>query len=318
MATTNANISIDQIVISWLGKRGYSIHYYWKALLLAQEAVQELGMTSVPLTRHALLTKAEGEHWYTLPEDFSSYLRVGARFGDVWYPVRISERLMPYANTDGQGDMSAIDFGPDTNIQGNKIGWSAGQTYNASFNPADFNPADLQTTSSTIPQVSNPQPPPYDYCVDGWACYNYPYGGMTSQYGMGVYFDIQRGIIMAAEGLAYNELYLVYTGIGAVDQMTDIPVIAQAAIEAYISWKYAVNKRDISRAEAQDWERMFDQQHRLVRARVQRWDVMDVIQAFEDRFIRIPYYPVTPSTNSSSVAAAPVGFGYYIFSYALA
>lgn len=318
MSTTNANISIDQIVISWLGKRGYPIHYYWKALLLAQEAVQELGMTSVPLTRHALLTKTDGEHWYTLPTDFSSYIRVGARYGDTWYPIRISESLMPYANTDGQGDMSALDFGPDTNIQGDKIAWSAGGlTYNSNFNPADFNPADYHTADTAYATVSNPQPPPYSYCVDGWACYSYPYGGMTSQYGMGVYFDIQRGIIMAAEGLAYNELYLVYTGIGAVDQMTDIPVIAQAAIEAYISWKYAVNKRDISRAEAQDWERMFDQQHRLVRARVQRWDVMDVIQAFEDRFIRIPYYPTLPAGANASTSGQ-TGFDFYIFDYPLA
>lgn len=304
--STDAHISIDQIITSWLGKRGYTLHYYVKAAFLAAEAVQELSLTSLPMLHHALLTKEAGQNWYTLPKGYTDYVRVGVRFGDTWMPLRISERLMPYSNTDGDGDMNPAEFGEDMNVLGANSSWYSGASNPASFAAGSFSAGSFST-------VPTPAPTP-TAIVDGWGVFSDGYA-YASRYGLGVYFDVARGIIVAPDGFAFDEIYLVYTGIGTIDNMTGIPVYAQAAIESYIDWKYAANKRDISRGEAQDWERKFDNQHRLLRARVQRWSIEEVAASFEDRFDRriTVGFLLSDNTNNSTVHA--IAIGGYPYSY---
>lgn len=265
--------------MSWLLKRGKSVHYYIDCMLLASEAVRELAFTSLPLPQHTLLTKVEGQNYFQLPAGFSDVVRVGVRYGDMWWPLPIADRLMPYSNRNGQGDLNPDEFGSDMNTGGSNISWYSGASNAANFSGDDFAPADFQTEdsgggSSAISPLSS-----------SWYWGDFGIAGPYNIYGSrwyGVHIDVAHGLILVPEGFPFDEIYLQYIGIGTVDNMTEIPLNAQAAIEAYMDWKYAANKRNVGRGEAQDWERKWDNQHRLLRARYNQLGIEDINRIFGD------------------------------------
>lgn len=306
----NAHISIDQIVVSWLGKHGYTMHWYIKALLLAQEAVQKLSLKSMPMLHHRLLTKEDGENWFTLPEGYADYVRIGVRYGDTWIPVRVDGRLMPYPNSDGLGDLDENEFGDDLNTEGGNASWYSGASNPADFSSSDFSGTDFQTetaTAAAVPATGDWR----SYVVDGW------YGGTLYQR-RGVAIDTARGLIVTPYAFGHNELYLVYTGIDTVDNMTGIPVIAQAAIEAYIDWRYEAYKRNPLLWKVREAKDHFDNEHRDLRALVQRWSIEDVVNAFEGRFAEAYMFLQQGSTTNTDVAVASSGPGFpYTFPFSL-
>src|ERR1044072_7437500 len=97
-------ITVKQIVYSWLLKREKTLHSAFKGYALAAEAVQELALTSMPLLKHKILTKEEGEDWFMLPDDYTDWVSIGLRDGGHHYPLGVASNLLPFRNTIG-GDM---------------------------------------------------------------------------------------------------------------------------------------------------------------------------------------------------------------------
>ena len=79
MTPTNAFISLDQICYSWLLRQNKTIHFYYKALSLASEAIRELSLTSLPLVNHKIIEKQDDETWFILPNDYTDWVSVGLR-----------------------------------------------------------------------------------------------------------------------------------------------------------------------------------------------------------------------------------------------
>lgn len=274
-----ALISVDEICSSWLLKKGKTYHSWWKILPIACEAVQELVLTSIPAVHHTELTKTDDEKWFVIPKGFTDWVSVGMRIGDRWQPVGVSQRLMPYPNSCEGGGQFNDQFGDQFKKRGSWKSWLNNEcTYGTSdFFADDFFDEEFSTTDTTVVTESplNDNLPigyrsffPYNYGVyDTNAVGELVQGHFTNwQRPDEVTFNVQQGIIMCPDNFPSNKLYLVWVGIGKADTMTYIPVKSQAAIEAYIDWKYAQNKRN-NASEARYFKMMFDEQHRLMRAR---------------------------------------------------
>ena len=144
MTPQNAFISIDQICNSWLLKRGKSIHSYYKIMVLAAEAIQELALTSLPLVSHKIIKKQSNESWFTLPQDYTEWVSAGIRVGEFWRPVSISNRLMPMPN-----EIANSEYNGEYNMGNSWTSWLNPAIGNVSptnpttpyFNTQYFNPA---------------------------------------------------------------------------------------------------------------------------------------------------------------------------------
>jgi hypothetical protein len=93
------------------------------------------------------------------------------------------------------------------------------------------------------------------------------------QYGIGdgtrldsVVINVEQGIIVCPKQFPSDYLYFAYVSTGNASTMTKIPKNAQAAIEAYITWKYFATKRN-RQQDAAIAKANFDNQHRLLRSR---------------------------------------------------
>ena len=300
MKANNAFITIDQICFSWLAKKGKTIHSYYKALLLAAEAIQELSLTSLPLINHKLLTKQDNETWFMLPGDYTEWALVGIREGEHYRKIPVSNKLMSFPRYIGNGQLDN-QYGQGIDTCGDYTGWlnpgmivtippppppppptiqhfsgaffgditfftgtSTGAT--AHFSSTTFSASTFFTEGTPDPTTAIYQPPALNTS-----------GGRQDI----VTFNPAKNLIMVPAGFPSNELYLVYVGIGGVDSMTHIPVIAQAAIEAYMDWKYYHNKRGRI-SEGREMKHHYDEQHRILRARLNPIDVVDIIRMMDE------------------------------------
>lgn len=79
--TAGALISVEEITEDILLKRGMTQHFWWRILPLVCEAVQEIGLTSMPIVRHTQITKLPNETWFKIPNGFIDWVSVGIRSG---------------------------------------------------------------------------------------------------------------------------------------------------------------------------------------------------------------------------------------------
>lgn len=300
MHVNQAFKSLKEICNSWLLKNEKHPNSMWKIIPLAAEAIQELTLTSLPMVQHALLTKPDGQNWFVLPEDFTAVVSIGIRDGETYRSIGMSNMLMPAGAKNTGGDLNPDEFGNDLGVRGDQVNWA---DYGTTGRPADFSAADLLDTDFDTEGV---------VAIGGsaWA------GWWRTDT---VAINVAQGQIMAHSQFPGSELYLVYVGIGNINTMTHIPLIAQAAIEAYIDWKYIQNKRGGIR-EGGAFMKLFQRQHKILRARINPLTVTDIKQLRNQQWY--PRNSVSSlslaATNDGSAAVAPTGFDYYTFSYALA
>lgn len=261
METYGAYVSIQEIVNSVLLRMGKTIHSTWKILPLACDAVREIALTSSLMIQHTILTKQNTESWFTLPSNYTDYLSVGIRQGDMWRPIPVEKQLMASPMIGGDGQFTVPEHTGEFNIGGDT--W---QKWVNNDCCGDLN------QNGYYPYLF-----PYGWWFY-WSDHMNDYGESTGRYfGYGdgqrndiCYINTQDNIIMVPNCFC-NELYLVYTGIGKVDTMTHIDVRAQAAVEAYVAWKYEANKRNgINAGRALKEE--FNLQHQIMRARMNELD----------------------------------------------
>ena len=122
-----------------------------------------------------------------------------------------------------------------------------------------------------------------------------------------VQFNVEKKIIMCPDNFPSSSLYLVYVGVGRADTMTNVPVKAQAAIEAYIDWKYAANKRG-NLAEARYLKTEFDNQHRLLRARYNTLNTTAIRRIVDRGYERASWVGNNYGTTSPCQTAANITY----------
>lgn len=102
------------------------------------------------------------------------------------------------------------------------------------------------------------------------------------QFGLGdgtrldsVVINVEQGIIVCPKQFPSDYLYLAYVSTGNANTMTKIPKNGQAAIEAYITWKYYATKRN-RQQDAAIAKANYDAQHKLLRSRNNTLTTTDV------------------------------------------
>jgi hypothetical protein len=139
----------------------------------------------------------------------------------------------------------------------------------AVFNSQYFNSSQFQTSTPSQESTETAE------CIWPWNCSLTRYRTDTVAVG--------PGYIIVPGGFSGTELYLVYVGIGSVDTMTYIPVKAQAVIEAYMDYKYALNKRG-RLSEAGIYKQIYEQQHAIYRARESPWTIQTIKNILNRKF----------------------------------
>lgn len=102
------------------------------------------------------------------------------------------------------------------------------------------------------------------------------------QFGLGdgtridsVVINVEQGIIVCPKQFPSDFLYFAYVATGNANTMTKIPKNGQAAIEAYITWKYFATKRN-RQQDAAIAKANYDAQHKLLRSRNNTLTTTDV------------------------------------------
>jgi len=318
----SALISVSDICNSWLLKKGKTeTHSWWKVLPIACEAVQELTLTTIPMVHHAILKRDSSGVFFELPKGFTDWVSVAIRVGERWVPVNPSTKLMPFPNSCDNGGKFDSEFSDIFKTRGCWKSWlnRSCTSNNADFFDEDFFKDDYSDTDTESTQPDNINNDWYPY---GNGLYNlFPYFGYTyntNSQGEAIQgyftnahrpdeiqFNVAQKIIMCPQNFPSDDLYLVYVGIGSADSMTSIPIKAQAAIEAYIDWKYVQNQRG-KIGEAKGWKMLYDEQHRLLRARFNELTTTSVRRVY-DRGYMVGGYGwggagmTTPACSSSTI-----------------
>lgn len=325
--SNTALISIEEICNSWLLKKGKTYHSWWKILPIACEAVQELTLTTIPMVHHTILQRDSSGVFFRLPEGFTDWVSVSIRVGNRWIPISATTRLMPFPNSCENGKEYDTEYNKDFKQIGDYKSWLNREckVNNNDFFDEDFFEDDFSEEQTTITQPNNINNNWYPYGY--WRTYGafFPFFGYTQNTNSQgeavqgyftnlprpdeVQFNVAQKIIMCPDNFPADDLYLVYVGIGAADSMTSIPVKAQAAIEAYIDWKYIQNQRG-KLNEAMGWKEEFNLQHRLLRARFNEMTTTSVRRVVDRGYMVGGFtyganvFPTTP--------CAPSSISYYI------
>lgn len=283
----NGYVSLKQIVNTLLAKKEAPKHRFWKYLILAAEAVRELQLTaSMEIINHVILTKDADNDYFELPKGYTDHVVVGARVGSYWRPIAMTENLMGIPNTQGNGQYSSEFDNGQIDVNGNYTSWvnPSGADVPASFSEDDFSSDDFQDAdSTTTPTNQNTNPAiltnnsfgvanglyPFFFSnyVDNWAEMRGRQFGLGDGMRVDNYtINREKGLLIVSKSFPYSELYMQYVSIGKADTMSQIPIEAQSAIEAYVNWKYEENKRN--GANVNYLKNEFNEQHRMARARI--------------------------------------------------
>ncbi len=230
-------VTLDKIVRSALFQRGYPIHYYALFLKLGADGFRELSMDSLRLINTVKIPVTSYKA-APLPCDFLDYVKIGIAQAGYVQPLVYSEALNRLPNYDSQGNIIVY---PDI---------FQSEATNGNVNGVGF----------------------LGYNWVTWNEYNEPTGRL---YGLGTFpgpngFKVlpERDIIQLDDNSVATNIILEYISDGqCCDSCSRITSYAQAAIEAYIFWKYKEFNRYYSNADRQLARQEFINQHRILRGR---------------------------------------------------
>lgn len=254
-------IDLKEVVNTMLAREGAPIHRFYKYVMFAAEAVQELQMMgSLPILNHVILNKDTDNDYFTLPNGYTDHVTVGVRVGSFWRPLAMSPSLMGMPNYQDNGQFSTQFNQNQFDVQGDYTTWSL-SNQGDTFLPNGFNVGLSPFFMS-------------DY-LDNWG----ELKGRQFGVGDGMRTDTyiinrELGLLIVPHSFPYDKLYMIYVAIGGANTMTKIPIEARACIMAYVDWKYEAKKRNgknIAQLENEFWN-----QHRLMRARFNPFTATDL------------------------------------------
>ncbi len=273
-----AFISIREICNTYQLDRGKTVHQLWKTIPLACKAVQELSMMTLPIVHHIIINKEPNAPYFKIPEGFVDWVSVSMRVGNRYVPVPVSNNLIPFLPQNCKPNPFSSSFGGSFKHGGDWKSWlnKECEYEGADFFADDFFDDDFSQNNGVISEGGN--------CITKDFAYGgfFPFWGNFGVNTQGefikggftymsrpdeVAFNIPKKMIVVPDGFPSECLYLVFIGKVEASSMTRVPLTAQACIEAYIDWKMALKKRD-NLSSAREYERLYNDQHRLLRARL--------------------------------------------------
>lgn len=305
MTPNGAFVSIDEIVNAWLFKNGKTVHSYAKVLAFAAEAVREMSYTSMNLVQHKILVR-DCQDWWDLPSDYSDYVSAGIRVGQFWRPIGVRTGLMPFPYTDGIAQYNPSEFSEvpgEMNTSGEWVNWLGPECDPADFWNTDFYLDDFTTQERVTPELpanNVTNIPTYNQYLPYQGFIPFFFSDLYNEWGQNkgrafgfgdgnridsININVEKGIITCPWHFPGKELYLCYVGIGNVDSMSMLPKKAQVVVEAYISYKMAITKRNGIR-EGGAFKQLYDNELRLLRAKNDVLTTTDIKRAVGRAFGR--------------------------------
>lgn len=249
-------ISVDSMVRSLLLRRGYPMHFYLQFLKYGSDCVRELTFSTLKVVKTAIVTVDAGGA-FDYPSDYAQWVRIGIPNGQHILPlVRNRNTFNRLQNVDNHGQPVPFD---DSNMVNVGRAWAEWFAYGCNFN---------------------------EYGEFKGGIFDYGAGYETD-----VFEDIpERRQIQLSQNLASSDIVLDYVPMpNSCDNLTRVTPLAQATIEQYMVWQMKEHGRHYSRAEAKDDERMYNDELRELRARMNPLTLRDINRIFVRGNKRIKY-----------------------------
>lgn len=272
---SGAYISISQIVNSYLFAKGKDEHSFVKVTGLVASAVQELGFLGVMTVNQVLLNRDASQQWFTLPDDYCDWVSVGVRCGDKIFPLRVDQRLMKSPAFDNTGGFSGVDIGEGLDTDGNWTNW-----VNCAYTPSTF---------SSTTGVYGPCCTFQGSYIDGWNSLIDPWYWNDI-----VNINPDKGIIMVPQNFTSTEMVLTYVPSYSVDKMLKIPLLAQGVIEAYVAWRWELNRRRPLVGQLQTARQEYENQLRVLARRMSTLTAADIKHIRDDAWAKRAMHLVLP------------------------
>jgi len=246
-------VVLDGVVKSVLLRRGYPMHFYLQFLKYATDCVRELGYSTFKTVQTTIIL-ADDYGQVALPENYEKWIRVGLLNGQHVRPLVQGQGFYRQLVTDTEGNPQPYS----TQNHAYTGGWS---------------------------------------WLNSWLYNVNEYGEATGGYfgrGMGYEMDMfeeipERNVIQVSQELAGHYIVLDYTpNVAHPDNLSRVPQMAQATIEQYIIWQMKEHGRHYSKNEAKDEERMYFDQLRHLKARLQPMTADDWIRSFRRGYMSTP------------------------------
>lgn len=277
-----ALISLKEICVRYLVNSQKTTHSMWKVVPAACKGVQELSMLSLPIVHHVKLYKEPNAPYFKIPEGFVDWVTVGMFEGSRYVPLPVSNNLLPFLPQNCKPNPFSSAFGSSFKHGGE---WKSWLNRECSYNGDDFFKDDFfdddysegevkikDELCCTSPNFAYGGLFPY-----GWGSYTMYGLNTTGEFTKGTFtylgrpdevtFNIPKKMIIVPDNFPSNCLYLSFIGDVQADTMTQIPLIAEAAIHAYIDWYIESRKRN-NVLNTNNARKDFDREHRYLRARL--------------------------------------------------
>lgn len=230
--------TLHKVITGYLLQRRYPIHFYVEFLIYAQRCFQEIHYDTLGNVRTKKLPINEYGA-VTLPCDFMDWCKIGVPNGQFVKPLANRPGLSRLNNFDSNGTKIAY---PEVNNVFNGIygGWNTVR-YNDQLESVGRNYGSRGNQLNTFKVL------------------------------------LDRNEIQVNIDIQANEIVLEYISDGQEsDNATKITPYAISTLEAYINWKMKENGRSYSEYERTRAQRQFDQQHRILRARMNPLSIADI------------------------------------------
>lgn len=239
--------TLDKIVRSQLLNNQYPIHWYVQFMKFASDGVRELSFDTLRIINSVLL-EVNSYKAIDLPCDFVDWISVGIQQGQYIQPLVTSPSINRLFHYDSAGDITPYpdQFKEDDEKNGNidGIGFLG-----------------------------------YNWVT--WNEYNEPIGRL---YGLGNFAGSNGFIVLPERNQIQLDnascakcIVLQYISDGQqCNSATMINSYAIKTIQSYITWQYKLHSRSYSDGQAQESERIYNNDHRILRGRMNDLSITDI------------------------------------------
>lgn len=247
--------SLDNITRSVLLQKALPLHWYCQMLKYASDCVRELSFDSLQAINSVILQIDKRDFTVDLPCDYIDWIKVGVPQGQFVRPLVQKDSFNRLTNFTPQGVPTTYGAGTPQNID-------------FPFWPGFWMFQNIDDLGESVGRL---------------------YGFGAALYHNGFKVLRERGQIQLSQGLRACEIVLDYISSGqSISNATKIDPLCQAAVEAYMDWKYKSHSKRFSPAEAETAFGHYKIELRRFRARKSNLTCADIKQTIFANYIGAP------------------------------
>jgi len=226
-------VSLNSITRSYLSQTKRPIHFYYRCLKFASDALRELLFDTLQITNTVRLPLNEFFEAEIPADCAGDYVKIGVQAGQYFRPLVEKHTLnqLPNFNTTTGVQITYPE------IQSTDDWTSLFQWWGVNINTNGEN------TGGYYGLGAGSEPDTFKWIPE-------------------------RNVIQCNQNVGVTKIVLEYISDGSSNNAaTTIPIYAQKCIEAYIDWMYKEHSKSFGAMDAERAKRYFDRQHEILRAR---------------------------------------------------